>query len=190
MLRAVFCTEIPSPASSAALGHRGTPQPPARSLTHGLGVRGCSPCSAVPPFPVPDADAPAGEGSQQNKVEQDAYPGSFGAGQGGDQEQRGGERRPALAFPLALGPRGPLVAGHQRTPWILRWKRDGELCPSLAPGCLLGAVVFLPTIVLGSVQGTITSFFSPCFRGSVVVRFPSGPMHDWRLPALRNSVAD
>lgn len=136
----------PSTASSTRLGARGAPCP-----------------APGPPRPVPGADAPAGEGGQHNKVEPDAYPGRLGAGQGGDQEQRGGGRRPALAFPLALGPRGPLAAGHQRTPRVLRCKRDGELCPSLPPGCLLGAVVFLPTVILGSPQETITSLFLAVF---------------------------
>lgn len=162
---------------------------PQHCLQHTIWGCGGGCPALVPPLPVPDADAPAGEGSQQNKVEPDAYPGRLGAGQGGDQEQGGGKRRPALAFPLALRPRGPLVAGHQRTPRVLRWKRDGELCPSLAPGCLLGAVVFIPTVILGSLQETLTSFFWPCFRDSVVKRFFSGSLHDWRLPAFSNSVA-
>lgn len=87
------------------------------------------------------------------------------------------------------------MAGQQRTPRALRWKRDGELCPSLAPGCLPGAVVFLPTVILGSLRETITSYFWPCFRDSEVARFFSqarcaagGFLHSvtvWRVEARK-----
>lgn len=158
-----FCVQKSPAQPPRQLFGAGEHLAPSTASSTRFGARG-APCPAPgPPRPVPGADAPAGEGGQHNKVEPDAYPGRLGAGQGGDQEQRGGQRRPALAFPLALGPRGPLAAGHQRTPRVLRCKRDGELCPSLPPGCLLGAVVFLPTVILGSPQETITSLFLAVF---------------------------
>lgn len=154
------------PASWAAFRHRRAPHPPQElSPTQDLGLWGAAAAlpGSRPSPPVPDLTLRQEKEASRTKWSRTLT-------QAGSEPVRAAIRSKGVArggrtpaFRLALRPRGPLVAGHQRTARILRWNRDGELCPSLAPGCLLGAVVFLPAVVLGSLQETITSFSLAAF---------------------------